>query len=78
MLLCPRAGGHTRARPDGVGRHGAHRHLQFMKEFTGHPAYGPGELCSDLERFVFLLGGSDGEASWALTGSLPVWRPGTS
>jgi hypothetical protein len=32
-----------------------------LKEFTGHPAYGLGELSSDLERFVFLLGGSDGE-----------------
>jgi hypothetical protein len=32
-----------------------------LTEFTGHPAYGPGELRSDLERFAFLLGGSDGE-----------------
>ena len=30
-------------------------------EFTGHPAYGLGELRGDLERFVFLLGGSDGK-----------------
>jgi hypothetical protein len=29
--------------------------------FVGHPAYGLGELRGDLERFVFLLGGSDGE-----------------
>jgi len=29
--------------------------------FVGHPAYGLGELHSDLGRFVFLLGGSDGE-----------------
>ena len=27
----------------------------------GHPAYGLDELRADLERFVFLLGGSDGE-----------------
>jgi hypothetical protein len=33
-----------------------------LAEFVGHPAYGLGELRSDLERFVFLLGGSDGEA----------------
>ncbi len=33
-----------------------------LQQFVGHPAYGPGELRSDLERFVFLLGGSDGQA----------------
>ena len=32
-----------------------------LAEFAGHPAYGLGELRGDLERFVFLLGGSDGE-----------------
>jgi hypothetical protein len=32
-----------------------------LTEFAGHPAYGLGELHADLERFVFLLGGSDGE-----------------
>jgi len=32
-----------------------------LEEFVGHPAYGLDELRSDLERFVFLLGGSDGE-----------------
>lgn len=32
-----------------------------LKDFVGHPAYGPDELRSDLERFAFLLGGSDGE-----------------
>ncbi len=32
-----------------------------LEQFVGHPAYGLGELRSDLERFVFLLGGSDGE-----------------
>jgi hypothetical protein len=30
-------------------------------EFVGHPAYGLDELRDDLNRFVFLLGGSDGE-----------------
>ena len=29
--------------------------------YTGHPAYGPDTLRADLERFTFLLGGSDGE-----------------
>jgi hypothetical protein len=29
--------------------------------YIGHPAYGPDALRSDLERFTFLLGGSDGE-----------------
>jgi hypothetical protein len=32
-----------------------------LAQFVSHPAYGLGELRSDLERFVFLLGGSDGE-----------------
>ena len=31
-------------------------------QFVGHPAYRPDELRGDLERFVFLPGGSDGEA----------------
>jgi hypothetical protein len=32
-----------------------------LEEFVGHPAYDIGQLRQDLERFVFLLGGSDGE-----------------
>ena len=32
-----------------------------LAQFVGHPAYGLAQLRSDLERFVFLLGGSDGE-----------------
>jgi hypothetical protein len=32
-----------------------------LEEFVGHPAYGITQLRDDLERFVFLLGGSDGE-----------------
>jgi hypothetical protein len=32
-----------------------------LGEFVGHPAYGLPQLRDDLERFVFLLGGSDGE-----------------
>ena len=31
------------------------------EEFVGHPAYGLPQLRQDLERFAFLLGGSDGE-----------------
>jgi hypothetical protein len=31
-----------------------------LAQFVGHPAYGLDELRGDLERFVFLLGGSDG------------------
>jgi hypothetical protein len=30
-------------------------------EFVGHPAYNVGELRQDLDRFTFLLGGSDGQ-----------------
>jgi hypothetical protein len=33
-----------------------------LTEFVGHPAYGVDELRGDLERFLFLLGGSDGQA----------------
>jgi hypothetical protein len=33
-----------------------------LEEFVGHPAYGLAQLRADLERFVFLLGGSDGES----------------
>jgi hypothetical protein len=32
-----------------------------LADFVGHPAYGLPQLRSDLDRFVFLLGGSDGE-----------------
>ena len=32
-----------------------------LEQFTGHPAYRLAQLRGDLERFVFLLGGSDGE-----------------
>jgi hypothetical protein len=31
-----------------------------LEQFVGHPAYGITQLRQDLERFVFLLGGSDG------------------
>jgi hypothetical protein len=34
---------------------------ESLAQFVGHPAYGPDELHGDLERFIFLLGGSDGE-----------------
>jgi hypothetical protein len=32
-----------------------------LLDFIGHPAYGPDALRADLDRFTFLLGGSDGE-----------------
>jgi hypothetical protein len=32
-----------------------------LTQFVGHPAYGLNELRGDLQRFVFLLGGSDGQ-----------------
>ncbi|HKA12722.1 MAG TPA: hypothetical protein VKI99_19850 [Candidatus Dormibacteraeota bacterium] len=37
-----------------------------LEEFVGHPAYGFPQLYQDLERFVFLLGGSDGEPLFGL------------
>jgi hypothetical protein len=39
-----------------------------LDELVGHPAYGRQDLQTDLERFVFLLGGSYGEP---LFGPLP-------
>jgi hypothetical protein len=32
-----------------------------LEDFTGNPGYGTGQLRQDLNRFVFLLGASDGE-----------------
>jgi len=32
-----------------------------LEQFVGHPAYGIPQLHQDLERLVFLLGGSDSE-----------------
>jgi len=37
-----------------------------LEEFIGHPAYGITQLRQDLERFAFLLGGSDGERLFGL------------
>jgi hypothetical protein len=37
-----------------------------LEEFVGNPAYGLAQLRQDLERFVFLLGGSDGESLFGL------------
>jgi hypothetical protein len=37
------------------------RLTQSRLDYVGHPAYGPEQLRQDLERFAFLLGGSDGE-----------------
>jgi hypothetical protein len=45
-----------------LGRLGA-----CLAEFVGHPAYGLDQLRGDLERFVFLLGGSDGEDLFGVT-----------
>ena len=38
-----------------------------LHSFTGTPAYGTSQLRTDLDRFTFLLGGSDGE---------PLFGPG--
>jgi hypothetical protein len=32
-----------------------------LEEFVGNPAYGIQHLRDDLDRFIFLLGGTDGE-----------------
>jgi hypothetical protein len=36
-----------------------------LTRFIGHPAYSAGQLQADLHRFVFLLGGDDGQALFA-------------
>lgn len=33
-----------------------------LEDFVGHPAYNTRQLQQDLDRFTFLLGGSDGES----------------
>jgi hypothetical protein len=38
-----------------------------LNSFIGHPAYGTSQLRADLDRFIFLLGGNDGE---------PLFGPG--
>ena len=37
-----------------------------LEQFVGKPAYGISQLRQNLERFVFLLGGSDGEQLFGL------------
>jgi hypothetical protein len=37
-----------------------------LQDFVGHPAYNTQQLREDLDRFVFLLGGSDGESLFGL------------
>lgn len=32
-----------------------------LEDFIGHPGYGSVEPCPDLDLFIFLLGGNDGE-----------------
>jgi hypothetical protein len=33
-----------------------------LEDFVGHPAYNTRHLRQDLDRFIFLLGSSDGES----------------
>jgi hypothetical protein len=33
-----------------------------LEDFVGHPAYNTCQLREDLDRFIFLLGGSDGDS----------------
>ena len=35
-----------------------------LETFVGHPAYGTAQLRQDLNRFIFLLGGDDGESQF--------------
>jgi hypothetical protein len=47
--------------PDGWLARDPARLAASLEQFTGNPAYGLPQLRGDLERFVFLLGGSDGQ-----------------
>ena len=38
-----------------------HALAESFAAFIGHPAYNTGTLCTDLHRYAFLLGASDGE-----------------
>src|SRR5258708_4039233 len=49
----PRCRARQLAGPDRLGA--------SLEEFVGHPAYGTAPLRDDLERFVFVLGGGEGE-----------------
>ena len=39
-----------------------------LQELVGHPAYGLPQLRADLDRFTFLLRGSDGQSLFGLRG----------
>ncbi len=43
-----------------------------LARFVGHPAYTTRHLRGDLDRFIFLLGASDGEELFAAGGDEPV------
>ncbi len=43
-----------------------------LTQFVGHPAYNTRHLRDDLNRFVFLLGGSEGEQLFAPDGDEPL------
>jgi hypothetical protein len=47
-----------------------------LEQFVGHPAYDTEQLRQDLERFVFLLGGSDGESLFGLPPPCNTRLPG--
>ena len=51
------------ARAAAFARGAAHRHHleTSLEAFAGSSAYGPRQLSDDLARFIFLVGGSDGE-----------------
>jgi hypothetical protein len=52
---------------------------ESLAAFVGHPAYNTQALRSDLHRFVFLLGASDGEETLqranAMTANISAARP---
>ena len=49
-----------------------HRLQASLGQFIGHPAYTTQHLHADLDRFIFLLGGSDGEELFALDDDQPL------
>ena len=62
---CPRVGRQYPAPLQWLDRDPA-RLAASLEEFVGHPACNIQQLHEDLDRFVFLLGGSDGESLFGL------------
>jgi hypothetical protein len=55
------SGAHLRAVPRRCTPHACTTGTRHIAEFVEGPGYDAADLCTDIERFSFLLGGNDGE-----------------